>query len=366
MVILAACAGLGTSPASAAGSEAEGFADCGSAPLTRRCHDPRFDHFLSGEPGLRRPQPRQPGLFLMGGGGVVAGAYGDLARRAGLGRLVVIRATTDAAPDVADGDLGARFVGEWHATSARTFTFRDRRAAFDRRVLAALARADGIFIAGGDQANYIRYLKGTPVASQIDARVRAGCPLGGSSAGLAVMGHYSYTALDGGSLESRVALAAPRGPGVTLESEFLRLPGLERVITDSHFGARARLGRLIAFVARLREAYPAARPFGVGVDERTVLRVEADGTAGLVEGSAGSAWVVSLERDPVLPRASGPVGLADVRVERMGPGSRLRVASGEVAAPLSLSRVRVTDGQPTGDAVTAAILSRDPPTSEEP
>jgi hypothetical protein len=39
---------------------------------------------------------------------------------------------------------------------------------------------------------------------------RAG-PIGGSSAGLAILGHYSYTAFDGGSLESKVAFADPLG-----------------------------------------------------------------------------------------------------------------------------------------------------------
>jgi cyanophycinase-like exopeptidase len=80
--------------------------------------------------------------------------------------------------------------------------------------------------------------------------------LGGTSAGLAIMGAYSYGAMGGGSLVSEEALKDPMGPAVTLVQDCLQLPPLppRQVITDSHFGKRDRLGRLIAFIARIRRA----------------------------------------------------------------------------------------------------------------
>ena len=70
--------------------------------------------------------------------------------------------------------------------SAETIVFHHREASFDPRVIAALRAADGIFLAGVDQGNYIRYWKGTPVQEALNAHVLADRPIGGSSAGLAL------------------------------------------------------------------------------------------------------------------------------------------------------------------------------------
>ena len=54
-----------------------------------------------------------------------------------------------------------------------------------------IRRAEVIFIAGGDQANYIRDWKDTPVQDAINANLAEGKPIGGTSAGLAVQGNLS-------------------------------------------------------------------------------------------------------------------------------------------------------------------------------
>ncbi len=122
-----------------------------------------------------------------------------------------------------------------------------------------MRNADGIFLAGGDQGNYIRYWKGTPVQDALNAHVRANRPIGGSSAGLAILGHYSYTCLDSISMESKLALVDPYNSGVTLENEFLHLKFLDSVFTDTHFSARSRLGRLMLYVAAATRTIRATR-----------------------------------------------------------------------------------------------------------
>src|SRR3546814_8551695 len=78
--------------------------------------------------------------------------------RAGHGHLVVLRASGAAeAQDEFYTQIGG-------VASAQTFVFSDRKAASDPAVHATLEAADGIFIAGGDQSNYVRYWKGTPLA----------------------------------------------------------------------------------------------------------------------------------------------------------------------------------------------------------
>ena len=149
------------------------------------------------------------------------------------------------------GEIGEEFFNEVGGiASVETYVFSDRESASDPAVLRSLKRADGIFLAGGDQSRYVRYWRGTPVGAALDAHVRAGKPLGGTSAGLAMQGEYLYGAMDGGSVISPHALADPLGPDNTIETDFLQLALLKGVITDTHFSERNRLGRLIAFVAQ--------------------------------------------------------------------------------------------------------------------
>ncbi len=247
-----------------------------------------YHYYEIGDPQAPRPAATQPGLMLVGGGDWPYDAFRWMIEKAGHGRIVILRASgSTEAQDEFFKDIGG-------ITGAQTLVFEDRRAASDPRVLEIVRQADGIFIAGGDQANYVRYWKGTPLNEALNQHVRDGKPLGGTSAGLAIMGAYSYGAMDGGSLTSEDALKNPMGPAVTLVDNFLELPPLPpgQVITDSHFGARDRLGRLITFVARLAKEESSAQIKGIGVDEYTALCIDGEGVGKVFSGNGGSAWLV--------------------------------------------------------------------------
>jgi Cyanophycinase and related exopeptidases len=103
------------------------------------------------------------------------------AERAGGGRLLILRASGGS-------DLQEYFYEEIGGVSAaRTLVFTARSAAFDPEVAALIDRADAVFIAGGDQARYIRFWKDTPVQQLLTAHVQSGKPIGGTSAGLAIL-----------------------------------------------------------------------------------------------------------------------------------------------------------------------------------
>ena len=65
-----------------------------------------------------------------------------------------------------------------------TIVFHDRSASSEAYVLDRLAKAEAIFMAGGDQGNYIKYWKDTPVEDAINAAARRGVPIGGTSAAI--------------------------------------------------------------------------------------------------------------------------------------------------------------------------------------
>jgi cyanophycinase len=336
-----------------------------AAAKARDYRDRNFDYFVSGDPSAPRAARTEFGLALMGGGGRLDEAFRFIARRAGGGHIVILRAVSDDSFDPDDGDYGKAFVKDWGpVVSAETIVFHNRQAASDPRVVAALKNADGIFLAGGDQSNYIRYWKGTPVQAALDAHVAANRPIGGSSAGLAVLGRYVYGALDGGSMESKVALADPFDAGVTLERDFLHLRFLEHVITDTHFSQRHRLGRLIAFLARL-DAPPAARTpgtvFGIGVDEKSALLIGADGIGRLSADSAGSAWIVQPRKAANGLAAGKPLSIADVSVVRLDRRGSVDLRTRRVQQPAADFAISIENGRLLGDSPAAAILTRDGP-----
>jgi cyanophycinase len=343
------------------------FAAAPSMGDARDYRDKNFDYFVVGDPAV--PRARQPyfTLALMGGGGSVDAAFIALARGAGQGHLVILRAVGDDSFDPDAGNYGRSFRAEWGpVASAETLVFHNRQASYDARVLATLAHADGIFLAGGDQANYIRYWKGTPVQQALNEHVRANRPLGGSSAGLAILGHYSYTALDGGSLESKVALPDPFSSAVTLESDFLHLRFLEDVVTDSHFSQRSRLGRSIVFVARLDDQRRDLKVLGVGVDEHSALLIDGRGIGRLADGSAGSAWLVRATRPPELLRAGAPLSTDHVQITRIGPASTIELRDGRVSQPAEQTSAVIRVGVPAADPLLDPRILRTVVPPDEP
>ena len=242
-----------------------------------------------------RPAAHQGGLLLLGGGDWPDEAMPWFAEHAGRGHIVMIGASGDAEDHA---ELAAA-LGE--VASLETLVLHDRASSSDARVLAILARADGIFIHGGDQANYVRFWKGTPVADLIERRFREGCPVGGTSAGLAILGEWAYGSMDGGSLTSAEGLHDPLGPGVTLVGDFLHLAPLKGVITDSHFAPRGRLGRLMVFVARLAaEGHPVT---GLGIDEEAGVLVDPMGWGAWSVAMAGARRSFRRPRPPWSRRA---------------------------------------------------------------
>ncbi|WP_297833429.1 isoaspartyl peptidase/L-asparaginase [Thermomonas sp.] len=294
-------------------------------------------HFVLGDTTSRTPGQVQPGLLLMGGGDRNDDALRWFMKKAGNGHIVVLRASMG-------GEIGEEFFNKIGGIeSVETFVFKDREASGDPRILKALQRADGIFIAGGDQSRYVRYWRGTPVARALDAHVRAGKPLGGTSAGLAILGEYLYGAMDGGSIISPIALSDPLGDGNTIETGFLNIALLNGVVTDTHFSERARLGRLVAFLAKSEDMAGRAL-VGLGVDEAASVAVEGDGTGHVYATAPGAGATVVLGGFESRQAEDRPMHLDRLETLGVGHGSVLHLPSGTVDRPSFERRYAVRNG----------------------
>ena len=75
-------------------------------------------------------------------------------------------------------------------------------------------------------------------------------PVGGTSAGLAILGQFSFTAMND-SAYSKETLQDPFNNRVTIATDFLKVPHMENTITDTHYVKRDRQGRFLGFMARI-------------------------------------------------------------------------------------------------------------------
>jgi cyanophycinase len=226
-----------------------------------------YQHYLVGDgTDAVLPRPAHPTLVLMGGGPDVDDAFKWMIRKAGGGNFVVLRATgTDAYNPYIYAMGGLR--------SVETLIVPSRDAASDPFVLARVRGAEAVFIAGGDQSDYLRYWKDTPLEAALQESASRNVPLGGTSAGLAVLGQFIYSG-EKQSVTSSEALADPYSKNVTLDRDFLSLYTMSRVITDSHLDTRDRMGRLVSFLGRVVKDGWTGTARGIGVDVETALLVE--------------------------------------------------------------------------------------------
>ena len=106
----------------------------------------------------------------------------------------------------------------------------------------------------------------------INKKITNGISIAGTSAGLAIMGEYIFTAQNG-TITSKEALSNPLHKRITIESSFFNIDSMKNTITDSHFSERNREGRLITFMARAQARSRNNNFFGIGIDEQTSLSI---------------------------------------------------------------------------------------------
>ena len=164
--------------------------------------------------------------------------------------------------------------------SVETIVFEKGAATADPFVIETIRNAEAVWIAGGDQSNYIRYWKDTPVEDAINFVAAKPAPVGGTSAGMAVLGEYVYSAEGKESLTSEVALGDPYAPDLTLARGFLSLPRFENIVTDQHLQERDRIGRTVALLSRLQKDGWASRPRAIAADRETALHIDPAGRLG--------------------------------------------------------------------------------------
>lgn len=162
------------------------------------------------------------------------------------------------------------------ATEITILDIRNRSQANDLAIADRLNGLDLIFLTGGDQLRLTTILGGSKVLAALQNRLDAGALIAGTSAGAAV---FSDTMIYGGSS----AEGLMKGKVLTTAGFGL----VEKIVFDTHFMARGRLGRLIQIVT----TNPTCFGVGLGEDsgvvftEREVMEVIGSGQVIIIEGS---------------------------------------------------------------------------------
>jgi len=304
---------------------------CGNAVVS---HASDFKYIRQGNPQDVQTHA-EAGVAMMGGGTDLDEAFRWLCGKANGGDFLIVRAHGAA-------DYNPYVTGLCKVNSVATLIIPNRKAALKPRVTEIIGQAEAIFIAGGDQSRYVNFWKGTPVEDAINAHVAADKPIGGTSAGLAVLGQFVYGCLedkpDDADLASRDVLADPYTKRVTLVRDFLKVPGLENILTDSHFAKRDRMGRSLGFLARIVQDGWSKTPREIAIDEKSALLVEASGRAKVV-GTGSGVYFLQVTDAPEVCKRGQPLTLRNVAAYRAPTGSTFDVRdwSGDGGEAYSIS-----------------------------
>jgi cyanophycinase len=290
---------------------------CAFATTTAHA-EPGYRHYLTGNPEDVET-PTSGLLVLQGGGTDVDENYARMGELGGGGDFVVLRAS------------GADEYNDYvyalcKCDSVETLVFSNREAASDPFVIETIEHAEALFIAGGDQSRYVRFWQDTPVEDAINEVAAKPAPIGGTSAGMAILGEVVYAAMSDASLTAEHALMNPFHEDLTLARDFLVLPALGNILTDQHLQERDRIGRTIAMLARLVHDGWTPRARAIAADRETALHI--DPATGVAEvfttGDHETPYVYFMRTTgtPEVCEPGVPLTFRDVEVYRVGPGGR--------------------------------------------
>jgi len=305
------------------------------------CQEKGYQYFHTGAGEGAKVGPKS-GFLLAGGGNTTEDAYRWFTRHAGGGDAVTIRASGEDAMNKVLLDAGI-------VASASTLLFHSREDSSDPFVAETIRKASAVFIAGGDQWNYIRMWKGTPVANAINELIHKGFPVGGTSAGLAVLGEFSFSA-EHDSITSKQALENPFAPAVVIGDGFIRIPLLKGIITETHFVKHDRMGHTLVFLARLVQDGRARPASSIAVDEDNAVLLEGDGVATL--SGRGFAYFLRTTDTPQVCEPGKALTVRGISVYRIGDSGKFDVkhwhGEGGTAYTLSVEDGAVRSSQAGG------------------
>lgn len=230
-------------------------------------------------------------------------------------RIMVIP-TASRLPDT--GALYADLFLDLGVERALFTAINERSDCEDELLLEEMDNATGIFVTGGNQLRLSGILGGTAVGQRLRRLNAEGIPIGGTSAGAAMMSQHMIAGGRSG--------LSPREDGVNLA------PGIgltNTAIIDQHFSQRDRLGRLLTALSY--------NPFliGIGIDEDTACLIDSNNDCEVV--GAGAVTILDASElshsSRALAEEGAAISLVDMKLHVLAAGGRFNLDTREVSIP---------------------------------
>jgi cyanophycinase-like exopeptidase len=242
-----------------------------------------------------------------------------MCQRSGNGDFLVIRATGTDAYNPYIQQLCP------NENSVSTLIIPNLAAAKDPFVASTIQHAEALFIAGGNQADYINFWEGTPVQSALNGLIAKGVPIGGTSAGMNVLTQFVYSALGSQGATSSEALANPYNKYITLAENFVNISILQGLIDDPHFVTRDRMGRDLAFMCRVYNNGWSSAPRDITIDEQTALLLDSKGNGTVV--GISTVYFMQAPGAPQVCQSNVPLTYDNIAIYRIKAGGTFNVTT---------------------------------------
>lgn len=192
-----------------------------------------------------------PGTLIIQGGGSTPQSIVDTFLKKSGGEKTKLVIIPTASANAANTESWLPLWKERGISDITVLHTNDRKLASTAEFVKPLQAATGVFISGGDQIRLSDAYAGTLVEEELQALLKRGGVIWGTSAGAAI--------------QSKLMIASGKPPEVRMAPGLGLLPGC---IIDQHFVARQREPRLLNALKQ----FPGF--VGVGVDEATALVVQ--------------------------------------------------------------------------------------------
>jgi cyanophycinase len=192
-------------------------------------------------------------------------------------------------------------LGATHVTGVRP---EDRAEAESPDIAAALAKATGVFLTGGNQLRLTSIVAGTRLASGLHLAHDRGAVIAGTSAGASALAAYMLASGDSGATPRHGIVQLAAGLGLAPE-----------MVVDQHFEQRTRLGRLLSAIAQSPSL------IGIGLDEDTAAIISTDRQMDVI--GRGAVTVVdgsNMQTDAYRLRGRRPVMISGVVLHSIPSG----------------------------------------------
>jgi cyanophycinase len=180
--------------------------------------------------------------------------------------------------DKPDSNFMVDYLKSMGADSSHNLVISSKKEANDPKVTTMLKDADVIFIRGGNQGRAYQIWKDTKVHKQIMALSDRGGAIGGTSSGAMGLSQYSITG--GKDFTTKEVLMDSHSPLLNdeiitassgIHNDFLNM--VPNTLVDTHCGERARVGRLLATMAKAVDDYKNKKIVSVCLEEKTGVAI---------------------------------------------------------------------------------------------